>query len=145
MGDNCVFWFYSLCDLWCDKFLDFDRRVKFWFVLESKSVDFTGVLLNLWAVNRLVLMCYFFIKYGVFCLVRLKPYFIRVWDDFGGLFWWFLVELEWVKWRKMGVLSKWVSKWCFMVCLDEMSRKCRFYNGFVDRRDIPFLTTGCLF
>ena len=33
-------------DVICDviNFLDFDRRVKFQFVLESKSVDFTGVL-----------------------------------------------------------------------------------------------------
>ena len=32
-----------------------------------------------WFVNKLVLMCYFFIKYDVLGRVRFKPYFIRVW------------------------------------------------------------------
>ena len=68
----------------CDviNFLDFDRRLKFWFVLESESVDFTGVLLDWWVVNRLILMCYFLIKHGIFGWVREKLYFSRVWWDF---------------------------------------------------------------
>ena len=99
------FWLYSLCDLWCDNFFDFDRKVKFWFVLESESVDFTGVSSDWWVVNRLILMCYFFIKYGVFCRVREKLYFSRFW----WCFWWdsgdFWCSGKGWKWRKMGVLS----------------------------------------
>ena len=131
--------------MWYDKFFDFDRRVKFWFVLESKSVYFTGVLLDWWAVNRLVLMCYFLIKYGIFGWVREKLYFSRVWWYFlwnSGDFW--LSYKGW-KWRKMGVLSKCVSKWCFGWVWGEMSRKRWFYKGFVDWTDMPFLTSGCLF
>ena len=59
-----------LCVCDAGKFLDFDRRVEFWFALESKSIDFTGVLLDWWAVNRLGLMCYLLIKYGIFGGVR---------------------------------------------------------------------------
>ena len=74
-------------DVICDViiFLDFDRRVKFWFALESKSIDFTCVLLDWWVVNRLVLMCYFLIKYGIFGWVREKLYFSRVWGCFCGI------------------------------------------------------------
>ena len=49
------------------------------------------------------------------------------------------------KWRKIGVLSKCVSKWCFGFGLGEMSRKCRFYKGFVDRTDMPFPAIEHLF
>ena len=103
------FWLYSLCDLWCDKFLDFDRRVKFWFVLDSKSVDFTGVLLDWWAVNRLILMCYFIIIYGIFGRVRLKPYFIRAeryFEDIFDDFWW---------------CWKWWKRWFFKVLPNSVS------------------------
>ena len=55
-----------------------------------------------------------------------------------------MVELEWVKWRKMGVLSKSLPKWCFGFGLGEMSRKCRFYKEFVDITDVPFLASGDL-
>ena len=102
-------------DVICDviNFLDFDRKVKFWFVLESKSIDFTGVLLDWCVVNRCVLMCYLLIKYGVFGWVREKLYFSRCWWDFrvdSGDFWW--CEKWWNAWF-FNVLSKWVSnsKW----------------------------------
>ena len=78
-----------------------------------KSIAFTGVLRGWWTVNRLVLMCYFFIKYGVFGWVRWKSLFSRVWLDFwwnSGDFWW--CEKWWNAWF-WWVLSKWVSnsKW----------------------------------
>ena len=105
IGDKCDFWLWSLCDLWCDKFLDFDRRVKFWFVLESRSIDFTGVCeilrLNFWWFVR---GC-FVVKYGIFGWVRESIWFIRVWECFwwdSGDFW--CGENGW-KWRKMVVLS----------------------------------------
>ena len=103
IGDRCDFWLCLLCNLWCDKFLYFDRRVKFWFVLDSKSVDFTGVLLDWWVVNRLVLMCYFFIKYGVFGWVREKLYF----QGFDGIFEWYVVVFGVVGMGENGV------KWSF--------------------------------
>ena len=130
-----IFWLYSLCDLWCDKFLDFDRMAKFWFVLYGKSIDFAGVL-SVWrVVNWLVLMCYFFIKYEIFGRVRLKPWFIRVWEDFGvvcGDFWW--CEKWWNAWF-CWVCSKWVSnsKWrlrrekirCALLIIEHLFLKCK--------------------
>ena len=53
-----------------------------WFVLKSKSVDFTDVLRICLVVNRCVLMCYFIIIYGIFGGVRDNGLFIRVWGDF---------------------------------------------------------------
>ena len=123
--------------MWCYKFLDFDRRLKFWFVLESKSIDFTGVLLDWWVVNRLVLMCYFLIKYGIFGWVREKLYFSRVWWCFWVICGGFWRGRNGLKWRKMVVLSNSLPKWCFGFGLGEMSRKCRFYKEFVDRTDMP--------
>ena len=56
---------------------DFDRVMLSvnWVLLES--IDFTCVLNDFWFANKLVLMCCFFIIYGIFDWVRLKPYFIR--------------------------------------------------------------------
>ena len=116
---------------------DFDRVILFVDLEWLKSIDFTGVSSDWCVANRCVLMCYFFIKYDVFGRVRWKPYFIRVWGDFwwnSGNFWW--CE-KWWKWRKMGVLSKSLPKWCFGFGLGEMSRKCQFYKGFVDWIDMP--------
>ena len=62
--------------------MDFDRRAKFWSVLKSKSVDFTGDLRDFGVINRCVFMDYFFIKYDVFGKVRKNALFIRVWGDF---------------------------------------------------------------
>ena len=62
--------------------MDFDRSVKFWFVLESKSIDITGVFGDFWVINRCVFMDYFFIKYNVFGWVRESAWFIRDWGDF---------------------------------------------------------------
>ena len=62
-----------------------------------KSIDFTGVLRVWWTVNWLVLMCYFFIKYDVFGLVRENALFIRVWGDFRVEYWWFLMVLKVMK------------------------------------------------
>ena len=70
---------------WCDfddKKYDFDRVVLFVDFVLCKSVDFTGVLRGWWTVNRLVLMCYFFIKYGIFGWVRENVLFSRLWGDF---------------------------------------------------------------
>ena len=61
---------------------DFDRVVLFMNLVWLKSIDFTSVLNDFWFVNNLVLMCYFFIKYGVFGWVRFKLYFSMVWGDF---------------------------------------------------------------
>ena len=108
---------------------DFDRVVLFVDLAWLKSVDFTGVLLDWWSANRLVLMCCFFIVYGVFGGVRENALFSRVWWDFWVICGDFWRGMNWWKWRKMGVLSKWVSKWCFGFGLGEMSRKCRFYKG----------------
>ena len=58
--------------------MDFDRGVRFLFVLESKSVDFTGDLGDFGVINRCVFMNYFFIKYNVFGLVRRNALFSRV-------------------------------------------------------------------
>ena len=44
---------------------DFDRVMLFVDLEWLKSIDFTGVLSDWWDINRLVLMSYFFIKYGV--------------------------------------------------------------------------------
>ena len=102
-----------------------------------KSIDFTGVLRGWWTVNRLVLMCYFFIKYGIFGWVRWKSLFSRVWWDFwwnSGDFWW--CKKWWNAWF-WWVLSKWVSKWCFELNLGEMLRKRWFYKEFVDWTDVP--------
>ena len=70
---------------------DFDRVMLFvdWVLLES--IDFTGDLGNWCVINRCILMCYFFIKYVFLGWVRLNAYFSRVWEDFGRLFWWFLM------------------------------------------------------
>ena len=54
-----------------------------WIECSDKVLIFTGVLRGWWTVNRLVLMCYFFIKYGVFGWVRESAWFIRDWGDFG--------------------------------------------------------------
>ena len=85
---------------------DFDRVMLSvnWVLLES--IDFTCVLNDFWFANKLVLMCCFFIIYGIFDWVRLKPYFIRVWWDFwwdSGDFWW--CEKWWNAWF-FNVLSK---------------------------------------
>ena len=61
---------------------DFDRVVLFMNLVWLKSIDFTSVLNDFWFVNKLVLMCYFFIKYDVFGWVRFKLYFSMVWGDF---------------------------------------------------------------
>ena len=57
---------------------DFDRVILFVDLEWLKNIDFTGVLNDWWDINRWFLMCYFFIKYGIFGRVRFKPYFIRV-------------------------------------------------------------------
>ena len=62
-----------------------------------KSIDFTGVLRGWWTVNRLVLMCYFFIKYGIFGWVRWKSLFSIGWGDFRVEYWWFLMVLKVMK------------------------------------------------
>ena len=87
------------------------------FVL-CKSIDFTGVLSDFWVVNKLVLKCYFFIKYDVFGRVRFKPYFIRaercfecIFDDF----WW---------------CWKWWKCWFFKVLPNSVSNsKLGFRRG----------------
>ena len=91
--------------------MNFDRRVKFWFILESKSVDFTGVLGDFGVINRCVFMDCFFIKYNVFGLVRWNALFSRVWVDFwwnsGDFLWCEKLWNAWFCW----VCSKSVSKW----------------------------------
>ena len=129
---------WSLCISWCDKFFDFDRKVGFWFVLESKSVYFTDVLGDFLIVNRCAFINYSFTKYGVFGWVRLKPYFIRVWWDFwwdSGDFWW--CEKWWNAWF-FNVLSKSLSKWLFWWVWGEISRKRWFYKEFVSWTDVLF-------
>ena len=71
-----------------------------------------------------LLMCYFFIKYGIFCVVRENALFSRVWGDFwwdSGDFWW--CE-KWWKWRKMGILSNSLpnSKMAIDVWIEEICR-----------------------
>ena len=82
-----------------DKKYDFDRVVLFMDFVLYESIDVTGVLLDWWVVNRCVLMCYFFIIYGVFGWVRMKPYFIRVERIFG----WYEVIFDGVKSGENGV------------------------------------------
>ena len=74
-----------------------------------KSIDFTGVLSDFWFVNKLVLMCYFFIKYDVFGWVREKPYFIRAERYFEAIFNDF--------WR----YRKWWKCWFFKVLPNSVS------------------------
>ena len=92
----CVWMFrYGMSEiLWCEfddkKNNDFDRDVYFVNFVLCESIDFTGVLSDFWVVNKLVLKCYFFIKYGVFGWVRGNALFSRVWWDFWvicGDFW----------------------------------------------------------
>ena len=66
---------------------DFDRVVLFVSLIWLNSIDFTGVLNDLWDANRWFLMCYFIIIYGIFGRVRENACFIRAW----GYFWWILV------------------------------------------------------
>ena len=61
---------------------DFDRVILFVDFEWLKSIDFSGVLNDFWFVNKLVLMCYFLIKYDVFGGVRENALFSRVWGDF---------------------------------------------------------------
>ena len=71
--------------VWCefdDKNFDFDRVILFVDLEWLKSIDFTGGLWDWWDANWLVLMCYFFIKYVIFGVVRWNALFIRVWWDF---------------------------------------------------------------
>ena len=74
-----------------------------------KSIDFTGVLNDFWFVNKLVLMCYFFIKFDVFGWVREKPYFIRAERYFEAIFNDF--------WR----YRKWWKCWFFKVLPNSVS------------------------
>ena len=57
---------------------DFDRVVLFVNFVWLKSIDFTGGLNDFLVVNKLVLMCYFIIKYVIFGLVRESALFSRV-------------------------------------------------------------------
>ena len=85
---------------WCDfddKKYDFDRVVLFMDFVLCESIDVTGVLLDWWVVNRCVLMCYFFIIYSVFCVLRWNALFTRVWGYFLVLEWWFLMMWKVVK------------------------------------------------
>ena len=85
---------------WCDfddKKYDFDRVVLFMVFVLCESIDVTGVLLDWWVVNRCVLMCYFFIIYGVCGGVRENALFSRVWGDFMVEYWWFLMVLKVMK------------------------------------------------
>ena len=86
--------------IWCEVFdmkCNFDRVVLFVNFAWLGSIDFTGVLNDWWDVNRLVLMYYFFIKYGVFGRVRGNALFSMVWGYFRMGYWWFLMWLECVK------------------------------------------------
>ena len=83
-GKECLVWvLFDYLDMirvlffWCEfdmnlmiKNYDFDRVGLFVDLEWLKSIDFTGVFSDWWVVNWLVLMCYFFIKYGVFGEVR---------------------------------------------------------------------------
>ena len=134
--------------VWCefdDKNYDFDRVVLFVDLIWLKSIDFTGDLNDWRVVNRCILMCYFIIKYDVFGWVREKPYFIRAERCFECIF-----DDFWSKWKVVkclilvGLLEVGIEV-IFWMDLVEMSRKCWFYNGFVDRTDVPFLAIEHLF
>ena len=88
---------------------DFDRVVLFVNFVLCESIDFTGVLWDWWVVNKLVLMCYFFIKYDVFGWVRFKLYFIRAERYFEVIFNDF--------WR----YRKWWKCWFFKVLPNSVS------------------------
>ena len=102
-----------------------------------KSIDFTGVLRGWWTVNRLVLMCYFFIKYDIFCGVRWNALFSRLWRDFKVEYWWFLMVLKVMKCLIFQGFVEVDIEVVFWWVWGEMSRKRWFYKEFVDRRDMP--------
>ena len=135
-------------NIWCgfvykfdNKKYDFDIVVLFVDFALRESVDFTGVLLNWWVVNRLVLMCYFLIKYVIFGGVRENALFIRVWGDFRVEYWWFLMVL---KVMKCLIFQGFVEVDIEVVFWGKMSRKRWFYKGFVDWTDMPSLASSCL-
>ena len=110
--------YYFWCEFWYEfdgKNNDFDRVVLFMNLVWLKSIDFTSVLNDFWFVNKLVLMCYFFIKYDVFGWVREKPYFIRAERYFEAIFNDFWRYRKWWKCWFFKVLPNSVSnsKWGF--------------------------------
>ena len=65
---DVIYNFFVLYDndvLRCE-FSDFDERVEPMVLMICKMIDFTGVLRICSVLNKWFLMCYFFIKYGVF-------------------------------------------------------------------------------
>ena len=116
MSVRCLDW---CLDLWC----------KFWWV------RWKGIFLN----DRIAGNAWFlWVKWGWwecsvlnnlygffedFDQVRLKPYFIRLWEDFGRLFWWFLTMLKWRKtlifqgFVELGIeLKMGVEAWKHQIC-----------------------------
>ena len=149
-GRGC--WIVVLCiskvwKFWCDfddKNYDFDKVVLFVYLIWLKSIDFTGVLNNFGVINGYVFMNNFFDKYSVFGWVRCNALFSRVWGILGWNsddFWW--CEKWWNAWF-FNVLSKWVSKWCLLMILGGMSRKCWFLRVLCEKNRYIVFCFWCL-
>ena len=111
----CEFWWVR----WEGDFLDDRIARNAWFLWVKWGWSGCFVLNNL----------YWFFE--DFDQVRLKPYFIRVWGDFEGVFWWFLVMLEWRKtlifqgFVELGIeLKMGVEAWKHQICRFWQSNIC---------------------
>ena len=107
-----------------------------------ESIGFTGVLWDWWVVNRCVLMCYFFIKYMVFGVVRENALFSRLWEDFRVGIGDFLMWLEMVKCLIFQCFVEVGIEVVVLVGLGEILRKRWFYKEFVDGTDVPGLQSN---